>query len=132
MPRVAWWFRHASTMAVVTGILLLILSGYLLPTVIYGASVFMPPARVLLLCITACNKLMQRFLGVLASIADCVAGCVPAVCLTVYGDQAWIEHRGAHSDSCSGRVIGVEDVPVDKVLARDRSITTSRIRAMRF
>jgi len=49
VPRVAWWFRHASTMAVVTGILLLILSGYLLPTVVYGASVFMPPARVLLL-----------------------------------------------------------------------------------
>lgn len=49
VPRVAWWFRHASTVAVLSGILLLILSGYLLPTVIYGASVFMPPARVLLL-----------------------------------------------------------------------------------
>ncbi|HEY7085281.1 MAG TPA: hypothetical protein VH519_10745 [Hyphomicrobiaceae bacterium] len=49
VPRVAWWFRHASTMAVVTGVLLLLLSGYLLPTMIYGAGVFMPPARVLLL-----------------------------------------------------------------------------------
>jgi len=49
VPRVAWWFRHASTVAVITGILLLLLSGYLLPVLIYGAGVFMPPARVLLL-----------------------------------------------------------------------------------
>ncbi|HSR80369.1 MAG TPA: hypothetical protein VLL28_06260 [Hyphomicrobiaceae bacterium] len=49
VPRVAWWFRHASTVAVITGILLLILSGYLLPVLVYGAGVFMPPARVLLL-----------------------------------------------------------------------------------
>jgi len=49
VPRVAWWFRHASSVAVVTGLLLLILSGYLLPALIYGAGVYMPPARVLLL-----------------------------------------------------------------------------------
>ena len=49
VPRVAWWFRHASTVTVITGILLLILSGYLLPALVYGAGVFMPPARVLLL-----------------------------------------------------------------------------------
>jgi len=49
VPRVAWWFRHASTVTVVTGILLLLLSGYLLPALIYGTGVFMPPARVLLL-----------------------------------------------------------------------------------
>jgi len=49
VPRVAWWFRHASTVTVVTGILLLLLSGYLLPALIYGSGVFMPPARVLLL-----------------------------------------------------------------------------------
>lgn len=49
VPDVAWWFRHASTVAVVAGILLLFLSGYLLPALIYGAGVYMPPARVLLL-----------------------------------------------------------------------------------
>ena len=49
VPKVAWWFRHASTVAVLTGILLLLLSGYLLPALIYGTGVFMPAARVLLL-----------------------------------------------------------------------------------
>jgi len=49
VPRVAWWFRHASTAAVVTGLLLLLLGGYLLPALIYGTGVYMPPARVLLL-----------------------------------------------------------------------------------
>jgi len=49
VPRVAWWFRHASTVAVVTGLLLLLLGGYLLPALIYGTGVYMPPARVLLL-----------------------------------------------------------------------------------
>ena len=49
VPGVAWWFRHASTVAVLAGILLLFLGGYLLPTLIYGAGVYMPPARVLLL-----------------------------------------------------------------------------------
>jgi uncharacterized membrane protein len=49
VPRVAWWFRHASTVAVVTGFLLLLLGGYLLPALIYGTSVYTPPARVLLL-----------------------------------------------------------------------------------
>ena len=49
VPCVAWWFRHASTVAVLAGILLLFLGGYLLPTLIYGAGVYMPPARVLLL-----------------------------------------------------------------------------------
>jgi uncharacterized membrane protein len=44
VPSVAWWFRHASTVAVVTGVLLL-----LLPALIYGTGVFMPAARVLLL-----------------------------------------------------------------------------------
>jgi uncharacterized membrane protein len=49
VPRVAWWFRHASTLAVVTGFLLLLLGGYLLPALIYGTGVYMPPARVSLL-----------------------------------------------------------------------------------
>ena len=36
VPSVAWWFRHASTVTVVTGVLLLVLAGYLLPSLVYG------------------------------------------------------------------------------------------------
>ena len=32
VPNVAWWFRHASTLTVVTGVLLLVTTGYLLPS----------------------------------------------------------------------------------------------------
>ena len=49
MPRVAWWFRHASTTVVASGVLLLILAGYLLPSLVYGTSVYVPPARAILL-----------------------------------------------------------------------------------
>jgi uncharacterized membrane protein len=49
VPRVAWWFRHASTVVVASGALLLILAGYLLPTLAYDSSVYVPPARALLL-----------------------------------------------------------------------------------
>jgi uncharacterized membrane protein len=49
VPRVAWWFRHASTVAVASGALLLLLSGYLLPSLVYGTSVYVPAARALLL-----------------------------------------------------------------------------------
>ena len=49
VPRVAWWFRHASTTVVVSGVLLLILAGYLLPSLVYGTSVYVPPARAILL-----------------------------------------------------------------------------------
>jgi uncharacterized membrane protein len=49
VPAVAWWFRHASTVAVVSGILLMVLAGYLLPSFVYGTEVFVPPARTLLL-----------------------------------------------------------------------------------
>jgi len=49
VPNVAWWFRHASTVAVASGALLLILAGYLLPSVVYGTAVYVPPARALLL-----------------------------------------------------------------------------------
>jgi uncharacterized membrane protein len=45
VPNVAWWFRHASTLAVVSGALLLVMTGYLLPSVVYGAGVFVPPSR---------------------------------------------------------------------------------------
>ena len=49
VPRVAWWFRHASTTVVASGVLLLILAGYLLPSLVYGTSVYVPPARAILL-----------------------------------------------------------------------------------
>jgi uncharacterized membrane protein len=49
VPRVAWWFRHASTVAVASGALMLFLSGYLLPSLVYGTSVYVPPGRAALL-----------------------------------------------------------------------------------
>jgi len=49
VPAVAWWFRHASTTVVASGALLLILAGYLLPSLVYGTAVYVPPARALLL-----------------------------------------------------------------------------------
>ena len=49
VPSVAWWFRHASTAVVASGALLLVLAGYLLPSLVYGTSVYVPPARALLL-----------------------------------------------------------------------------------
>jgi uncharacterized membrane protein len=45
VPNVAWWFRHASTLTVVSGAVLLVTTGYLLPTLIYGAGVYVPPSR---------------------------------------------------------------------------------------
>ncbi|HEU0060563.1 MAG TPA: hypothetical protein VFR19_11850 [Hyphomicrobiaceae bacterium] len=45
VPRVAWWFRHASTLTVLSGLVLLVFSGYLLPSLIYGSSVFIPAAK---------------------------------------------------------------------------------------
>ena len=49
VPRVAWWFRHGSTAAVASGALLLLLSGYLLPSIVYGSGVYVPPERAILL-----------------------------------------------------------------------------------
>lgn len=49
VPRVAWWFRHASTVAVLSGALLLLLAGYLLPSLVYGTSVYVPAERAVLL-----------------------------------------------------------------------------------
>jgi uncharacterized membrane protein len=48
-PNVAWWIRHASTLAVASGVLLLVLAGYLLPSLMYGTDVYVPLARLLLL-----------------------------------------------------------------------------------
>jgi len=45
VPNVAWWFRHASTLTVASGAILLVTTGYLLPTLIYGAGVYVPPSR---------------------------------------------------------------------------------------
>jgi uncharacterized membrane protein len=49
VPYVAWWFRHASTVTVGTGVVLLVLAGYLFPVLAYGSGVFVPPARSALL-----------------------------------------------------------------------------------
>jgi len=48
VPNVAWWFRHASTLTVITGAILALMAGYALPTLIYGTDVFVPPSRALL------------------------------------------------------------------------------------
>lgn len=48
-PQVAWWVRHASTFVVVTGAVLLLLAGYLLPSIVYGTDVYVPPSRAILL-----------------------------------------------------------------------------------
>jgi uncharacterized membrane protein len=49
VPRVATWFRHASTVTVLSGLILLMLSGYLLPSLVYGTSVYVSPAKGIML-----------------------------------------------------------------------------------
>ena len=49
VPRVAWWFRHASSLTVLSGLVLLVLAGYLLPSLIYGTSVFIPAGKAVVL-----------------------------------------------------------------------------------
>jgi len=49
VPFVAWWFRHASTVAVASGAILLVTAGYVLPALVYGSTVYMPTARATLL-----------------------------------------------------------------------------------
>ena len=58
VPHVAWWFRHASTVTVATGALLIVTAGYALPGLLYGTGVYVPPARSALL-----------WLGVLGALA---------------------------------------------------------------
>ena len=48
-PQVAWWVRHASTFVIVSGVVLLVLAGYLLPSIVYGSDVYVPPSRAILL-----------------------------------------------------------------------------------
>jgi uncharacterized membrane protein len=49
VPAVARWFRHASTVTVLSGLLLLLFAGYLVPSLIYGTSVFVAPAKAIVL-----------------------------------------------------------------------------------
>ena len=48
VPNVAWWFRHGSTLTVVTGAILVLTMGYALPTLVYGTAVYVSPSRALL------------------------------------------------------------------------------------
>jgi uncharacterized membrane protein len=48
VPNVAWWFRHGSTLAVITGALLIFTTGYALPSLVYGSAVYVPPSRAVL------------------------------------------------------------------------------------
>lgn len=48
-PQVAWWVRHASTVTVASGVLLLLAAGYALPSLIFGTAVYVPPSRAILL-----------------------------------------------------------------------------------
>ena len=50
-PRVAWWYRHASTVVVASGALLLVTTGYAFEAWVFGASVYIPPLRSLMLWI---------------------------------------------------------------------------------
>jgi uncharacterized membrane protein len=45
VPNVAWWFRHASTLTVASGAVLLVTTGYVLPSLVYGSGVYVPPSR---------------------------------------------------------------------------------------
>lgn len=49
VPRVATLFRHASHLTVVTGILLLVTTGYLLDRWVFSSAVYVPPLRNLFL-----------------------------------------------------------------------------------
>jgi uncharacterized membrane protein len=49
VPRVAASFRHASHLTILSGVLLLITSGYLLDRIVFTSSVYIPPLRNILL-----------------------------------------------------------------------------------
>ena len=49
IPQVAAWYRHASTLAVATGAILLVTAGYLFPSLTYATEVATPPVRAALL-----------------------------------------------------------------------------------
>ena len=49
IPQVAAWYRHASTLAVATGAILLVTAGYVMPSLAYPTEVGTPPVRAALL-----------------------------------------------------------------------------------
>ena len=49
VPRVAHSFRHASHLTVLSGVLLLVTSGYLLDWLVFSTPIYIPPLRTLLL-----------------------------------------------------------------------------------
>jgi uncharacterized membrane protein len=57
VPRVALWFRHASTVTVLSGVVLLLIAGYLLPSLIYGSTVFISPAKAMVLWLAVVGAL---------------------------------------------------------------------------
>ena len=59
VPGVARWFRHASTVTVLSGLLLLLFAGYLLPSLIYGSSVFVAPAKAIVLWLAVLAALIM-------------------------------------------------------------------------
>ncbi|KAB2911047.1 MAG: hypothetical protein F9K29_23475 [Hyphomicrobiaceae bacterium] len=59
IPQVAWWFRHASTVTVLSGAVLLVMTGYLLPTLVYGSGVYVPPSRAVLLWLGVLGALVM-------------------------------------------------------------------------
>jgi uncharacterized membrane protein len=50
-PKVALWVRHASTLTVASGAVLLVAGGYALPSLVYGTAVYVPPSRAVMLWI---------------------------------------------------------------------------------
>jgi hypothetical protein len=59
VPGVLAWMRHASTVAVVAGAVLLATAGYIFPTLIYGSGVYVPPAREILLWVGVIGALVM-------------------------------------------------------------------------
>jgi uncharacterized membrane protein len=59
VPAVARWFRHASTVTVLSGLLLLLFAGYLWPSLIYGTSVFVAPAKAIVLWTAVLGALLM-------------------------------------------------------------------------
>jgi uncharacterized membrane protein len=49
VPRVAFTFRHASHLTILSGVLLLVTTGYLLDRIVFSSAVYIPPLRNILL-----------------------------------------------------------------------------------
>jgi uncharacterized membrane protein len=56
-PRVAWWYRHASTVTVATGAVLLATSGYVLAGLVYGADVGLSGSRATAMAVAVAGAL---------------------------------------------------------------------------